>query len=281
MLINFNFLKNIAVVNANNEHGIISDVDDRIIYVSINNDKNNIKEYAISAFDKGFLRFIEKVDENLYLEQVKKEQDRINQIFYFENHQNTYFEEAQKKRVQQELKELELFLKERNIVQLVHFSNKKNHDSILKYGLLPRSVLDAKGIKYFYNDEKRIDFYCDAICLSITKENVCLKNEYKRNKNEFEVWYIDPKILLKSSVKRIYCQTNAANSNGKKGRTIEDFKSMFDDVVTYNVVSKDSVRTIMRKDYNRKINETTDEQAEILFFNQIPSEYISLRPKKE
>lgn len=166
------------------------------------------------------------------------------------------------------------YIEERNIKYLVHFTNIKNIPTIKKYGLLSVNLLNKNNIEFSRNDFNRFDNYPDGISISITHINESLYNKFRiQNKlSEYVIIKIDPSILYLEPNKRIYCQTNAATTNGKKGESLIDFKEMFAEFVSYE-------NTSGYHEFNRKylsINETTDSQAEILWFDNVPLKYLCI-----
>ena len=54
--------------------------------------------------------------------------------------------------------QIQEIIKTRNITQLIHFTKKKNIQSILNHGILNIDELKRQNIKYTYNDPERRDF---------------------------------------------------------------------------------------------------------------------------
>lgn len=169
--------------------------------------------------------------------------------------------------------EIKNYLEQRNIKYLVHFTNVRNLPSIKKHGILSVSELKKNKIEFDNNDVKRLDGCLEYISLSITHVNCHLYNRFKSNfiNKEYETLLIDAAILyLEIDNPRIYCETNAAAKQGRKGSKIEDLKAMFAENVDYFTFN--NYHSFDRK--NRAINETTADQAEILWFKHIPVKYI-------
>ena len=70
-------------------------------------------------------------------------------------------------------------IKQRNITQLIHFTNKKNVSSIIKNGLLNNDELKRRNLKYISNDPERRDNWTYSISLSITNKNSDLYEAFK------------------------------------------------------------------------------------------------------
>lgn len=172
----------------------------------------------------------------------------------------------------------ESMIREKGITRLIHFTEKSNVNSILKYGLASRQKLDDSDIEYDYNDDLRLDRQNNAICLSVQNPNTFLLKKYKEKypNKKFVAICIDPIILYKIKnsdgdelAKRRYYNYNAAASDSSYSDY--DINYMFGrEVSHYNCYGKCWT-------YNRigkKDNETTASQAEILFYESIPSKYF-------
>ena len=84
---------------------------------------------------------------------------------------------------------------------------------------------------------------------------------------------IDARILYeKIDTPRIYCTTNAATSDSKKGDSPEALREMFSDIVEYSTQTGGQKR-IDRAAENRNSFEPTDLQAEILWNRCVPVDY--------
>lgn len=70
-----------------------------------------------------------------------------------------------------ERKAIEALCKQQGITKVVHFTHVENVDSIMKHGLLSIEDLLQRGIPYRYNDQQRLDFVPEGICLSISFPN--------------------------------------------------------------------------------------------------------------
>ena len=175
--------------------------------------------------------------------------------------------------VRETIKELSDKIENHGITRLIHFTNANNLSSILEKGIFPRSQLNNENIKYEANDDLRLENALDSISLSIQNPNLKLLDSFKRKypNNKYYVLLLDPALLYelfnkdnKSLIKREYCTNNAAYSNCKRSETNIDY--MFDDKI------HDKYQYFYRSE--REINETTDPQAEILFYGKIPPKYI-------
>lgn len=174
----------------------------------------------------------------------------------------------------QQLK-LKNFLDERKIEYLVHFTDEENVESISKYGLLSIDEMNSKGIKYKRNDSDRLDKHTNYISLSITHPNTIMSYHCKMTHRIGNVYivYIDAKILYeKIKTPRIYCDRNAAGPTCRMGSHFDDLRNLFCDNISY-ATTFNSYRYDRIKD-GRTDNETTDPQAEILFFKYIDPKYI-------
>lgn len=163
----------------------------------------------------------------------------------------------------------------RFITGLVHFTNAKNIDNILKHGLMPRKMLIERNIDSVVNDNERLDGHIDSICLSVENPNDYLLKRFKEKYplEKYKLITINPKtlytIFIKQEnrialVRRIYCNYNAAAYSTLKSD--DDMNIMFShQVQTY--------RHIFTRG-NKPESVPTAIQAEILFFGIIPSEFF-------
>lgn len=131
--------------------------------------------------------------------------------------------------------ELKNYIEQKDIKKLIHFTDSRNLESILKYGLLSKNELDRLNFTYKFNDDKRLDGCLDFISLSVTKPNIFLLQSFLKRRIILNpiLLEIDVSMLWKENNDRIYCQTNAATKYSKKGSHFNDFKAMFSEVVSY------------------------------------------------
>lgn len=173
--------------------------------------------------------------------------------------------------------QIQEIIKTRNITQLIHFTKKKNIQSILDHGILNIDELKKRNIDYTYNDPERKDGWDFAISLSITNKNFDLYEQFKKRQNlsdkDFVEIKIDPSVLLDNEC--FFCDTNAANhtfneyrENTEKLNTLKfgiNFEAMFKDKVYRHYHGKSGI--IYR--VNKKTYETTCSQAEICLIGNI------------
>ena len=166
------------------------------------------------------------------------------------------------------------FLDSRNIKYLVHFTDKRNIFSIKKFGLLPVSLLMQKQMEFVANDDARYDGHEDGISLSISEENIHVKQAFESRypDREYQIIRIDASVLYLENTPRIYCQTNAATVSGRKGSAFEDLEAMFAQTVCYTLQNSLEVYSFTR--HGQPANQPTVRQAEILWLGEIPLRYL-------
>ena len=171
----------------------------------------------------------------------------------------------------EKIQDIKEFLNKRGVTKLIHFTSEDNIDSIKKHGILSREILSHRKIDFDYNDHQRLEKCLDAISLSVSSPNRLLIDEFiKRYPGKrFKILEIDPRILYEMKtnnkpIKRLYCDYNAASRYAQKSEI--DMSIMFK-----NEICK---RHIVHNRINRKDHEPTSDQAEILFFGDIPYPYI-------
>ncbi|QXC55631.1 DUF4433 domain-containing protein [Vibrio mimicus] len=166
---------------------------------------------------------------------------------------------------------------QRKIPFLVHFTNLKNLESIFSNGLVPRTQLDASGVKYESNDEVRLDGHPDSLSISVAFPNCQMFYKLRNNSSDkFCVLALDPELLLNYT--SAFCKYNAADAaissqNIETLKTAAAFEGMFAELPTQRSRSEQKL-----EDYD-----PTDVQAEILVFDTIPKGYIGavVFPDKE
>lgn len=162
-------------------------------------------------------------------------------------------------------------MKDRGITHLIHFTQLQNLPSIIEGGIRPRSELDAEGVSYLWSDPWRLDGFLDAVSLSIQLPNYPMLNAlHKRLPGRRWIAIgIDPEILIGADCR--FCAQNAASSIYKKSwrsfRNLAAFEEMFDDRKRWDGTSH-------RSSLELAPYETTDPQAEILFFGTVPPDSI-------
>ena len=166
-------------------------------------------------------------------------------------------------------KEIKKYVEGRKIKTLTHFTQYKNIENILAYGLKTRSNLDELGMEYCFNDGMRLDNRENSISLSISYPNYVMLWKYSQKKH-CVVLALDPSILWEYDC--AFCDVNAA---AKKIRDtpLEDLRGvnalnrMFDNPENSDEKGYRKGHAIMECD-------PTDEQAEVLVLNGIPVDKI-------
>ena len=186
--------------------------------------------------------------------------------------------------------QIQEIIKRRNITQLIHFTRKKNIQSILGHGILNIDELKKRNIKYIYNDPERKDGWDFAISLSITNKNSYLYEKFKQRQNlndkDFVEIKIDPSVLLES--KCFFCDTKAANYTFDEYRENTEKLNTLTFGITFEAMFKDNVyrhynnQSGIINRINKKTYETTCSQAEICLIGNIqPEKFINLKELKQ
>ena len=178
------------------------------------------------------------------------------------------------------------FLEKRGIKYLVHFTDKKNYDSIMKNGILSISEAGRRGIFVNIKDNNisshKVDSIMksdnrDYISLSVTNVNKDLIRAYRASGriNNVIVIYIDSRILWEDIEKdRIYCNMNASKNEVSFGHGLDSFENMFAPIVYQTNFMTGIKTTYDRNRDGRKQNETTNPRAEILFEKRVDPKYF-------
>lgn len=160
-------------------------------------------------------------------------------------------------------------MKQKHITKVYHFTRVENLENIFRYGLLPRTNLDEKGIAYVSNDDQRLDNCWNAISVSIEFPNYKmfygLRCEHKSA--DWAVLLLDAQLLWKFPC--AFCWTNAADSSvssipPENRMTAEVFYELFENKDGYP----------LRDNLNIPDCYPTNPQAEVLVFHSIPINFI-------
>lgn len=185
---------------------------------------------------------------------------------------STLSEEEKKKSL-----DLQDKITEKGITRLIHFTPRKNLESILKNGIMSITEMKQNLMCYEYNDENRFDNCLDGISLSIQTPNIYLLNKFKKEykDREYVCILLDPALLYEITddsgeklAPRIYCNYNAAGSLTKKDS--ENIDIMFED----GFIAGPWWKSMYFTRDNKEDNETTANQAEIIFRKRIDPKYI-------
>ena len=164
--------------------------------------------------------------------------------------------------------EISQWLIRRKITKLFHFTHIDNLDAILQTGFQTRQFLDLNSQSYTPSDHDRLDGFLESLSFSIGRPNSLLLPE-KNFKYEHKL------VLLEVAANNLLTQsfgalpTNAAN--GYFQEILSTDKSRF---VGIRGVQGMYLNEALRKKASLTIEEPTDPQAEILFFEPIENSKI-------
>ena len=173
--------------------------------------------------------------------------------------------------------QIQQFCEDRGITTLCHFTRVENLQSILQDGLIGRSLLEARGQQFLFNDPDRADGHKEAVCLSISFPNDLLFSKFRYkyssgNRSEWVVLLLDAKVLWELDC--AFCQENAASNtvrhlSWEEKKKPDVLKSMF----------RGEHRDTKGKVYQRHSSQIpqhypTHPQAEVLVRYRIGPEYI-------
>lgn len=152
----------------------------------------------------------------------------------------------------------------RRIARLVHFTRFENLAGILRFGLIPRSMLDQGGMPYMVTDPERNDACLNASCLSVSFPNYQLfyRQQQRHPKTAWVVLSIHPQVLWMKP--RAFCRENAASGNVRalplaQRQTYRAFQNLF----------LDELNGVRRFDLQIPPYYPTHPQAEVLVFDTI------------
>lgn len=164
---------------------------------------------------------------------------------------------ALKKLHQSTIKEI---IKEKEIKELVHFTNMKNLKSILDNGICSQEYMNREKILYVQNDFTRYDDEYDYISVSLSFPNYkMLYNKKNESKSSYIILSLTPEILLEKEC--LFLPTNASHHKFrgklKEYSSFKHFAELFDN---------------SNLDFPK--NYAKDPQAEILIKELIEPKYI-------
>ena len=166
---------------------------------------------------------------------------------------------------------MQRIVKERNIRCLYHYTQIMNLDNILRRGILSQARMRNESISFAWNDPDRRDGLLDGISVSVGFPNYktfFLKRKEMESDPSVHGWAV---LALKPDILwELPCSFQWANAAGREmtsipleeRQTAAAFGRMFEDL-------PDHPRGELIKPW-----QTTDPQAEVLVFGEIPREYI-------
>lgn len=219
------------------------------------------KQFAPSSF--GNSKFFTHLTLPDGLDDIESLKEQLKPQAQLKRHRREPSEQKRKRDIQQ-------ICLEHNITTLIHFTRVQNLHSILEKGLLSRSTLEALAPEHQpeYNDNKRLEGYRGAICLSISFPNYRMFYKYSRNSRA--EWVV---LLLASSVlwelDCAFCEDNAATKR-VRGTPLAERKQA--NALAQMLADCDQV---CRQDLQIPDKYPTNPQAEVLVFDPIPPSYVN------
>ena len=104
-------------------------------------------------------------------------------------------------------------LRERQVDWFLHFTRADNLKNIFRYGLLPRSSLERRGIEFTFNDEYRYDHADMPICVSIEFPNYKMFYSLRMDSTDqhWAVLLLDAHSIVKNN-ECVFCLSNAGSA---------------------------------------------------------------------
>lgn len=257
--------------------------DEEIVLIAVNNSgmalqyassrlRSN-KDFVLAAvrYDGFALRYADEKfwsDEEVVEAAVRSSACAVESAFLKED------KELSKKRILEAVKE-------RKIENLVHFTDAENLESIIRcgHGLMPRRIMDEKGIKYHCSDDKRLDGQIYSTSLSVSFPNDRMFAQKQQKDRDWCVLLLDPEKVLEKEC--VFFAHNAASkiyedaAMNKTNRILKwsrcrfiDFDSMFSDLVDGPNYTR------YRRDFEMETFYTTSPQAEIMCQDTIEPDCI-------
>lgn len=162
-------------------------------------------------------------------------------------------------------------IQERKIDRLCHFtkSSKLMHIMSSEDGILSNEFFEDLEEVLDKNDRSRYDGKEDYVCCSVQYTNSWYLNKIKNKDPLFQEWVvllINPELMLDKST--YFCHRNAASDHGRNLRQgYEGFSAMFKETV--------QGQYLIRRTNSMLSCCTTDGQAEVLIYKNIPRSFIT------
>jgi hypothetical protein len=162
---------------------------------------------------------------------------------------------------------------------IIHYTPIENIPSIIENGIVSVSESKVKDLKVVKNDNQRLDNLLNWISTSIMRPNYAYMHSIKARDplKQFAIIELDPKLLWTHDW--IAFPTNAA-AKESQSLLLNDPSRLMGLNGLINLfkdgISRDRLNPakISRSSYSLSDNEPTDPQAEVMFFREIPSNFI-------
>jgi hypothetical protein len=165
--------------------------------------------------------------------------------------------------------EIPLFLHARRIEKLYHFTSIENLESIAKFGLLGRSELSEKSIKYRPSDLEREEPILNGICCSFTSPNKYMLNNKIARGHNLVILEFEGLVELLTTKKFVGIPGNFGSSILKN-----EFTQWPENFIGGAGLSNLFLNQEIRDLYDVPDSEPTDPQSEIIFLDSIPWHYV-------
>ncbi len=164
---------------------------------------------------------------------------------------------------------LQIFIQDRHIEDLIHFTRFENLESILENGIVTRESIITLNRDAYVNDSLRLDRRENSVSLSISFPNHKMFYKYRMS-SEAKGWVviaIKPEVLWQ--YRSAFCKHNAADAKISRRNidelcTLKEFEEMFSDQPEGE-----------REKQRLNLYDPTDPQAEVLVFGDIPIKHIT------
>lgn len=169
------------------------------------------------------------------------------------------------------------FIDKRRIKYLCHFTSIYNLNSIKRNGIMPIDKLEKLKIKYTKTDFNRFDGKTDCVSISISHFNyryLTKLTKYTSFKHKFAYLVIDSDVLWKEDDHLFFTVTNASNKYAEFLDNYSGLVKIFDEVLYYEKSEERYKVTYEVDRSDRRYNEPTDDQAELLYSGTIKYNYI-------
>ena len=154
------------------------------------------------------------------------------------------------------------FIRRRKIQRLFHFTHYSNLESIFNYGIKSKKYLKSNSIEYVDADKDRFDGFLEGISISISVPNTFLFSHKNILLNQ-------QLVLLEISANILLTQTFIATPSNAAGPFAERIHLNPERYIGIKGLSGMFLNESLREQAKLEISEPTDQQAELLFFDDI------------
>lgn len=191
------------------------------------------------------------------------ERNLVSIMLYYEN--NLLQEDRERLRIsiKRQIKEI---VENREIRNVIHFTQTKNLDDILKNGIISRKKLQENNKNFVFNDDLRLDKKSDYSCFSVEFPNIEMLRslKYRTDNTSWAILVFDSRILYDYDC--LFYYTNSASNEVRLKDTTEfEGASALEKLFTWRHEERH---------YYLYDNDPTDVQSEVMIKDDVSIDYL-------